>query len=434
MANRKPSQEKLDAVLSTMRRLKNQAAVSEEMGIPRSTIRDWLRLAGYDPCEEEKKKQFTVENAGNSQYIHSIDSRIKTVDEALAKANVDTAIWEMEKNTINSWEVGMKVKRGDADAVEVVPLWQVKVWLRRKVSKAAEFASNGLIKRMERYSPKYPRLTYKTPQDPHMLEVSLFDAHFAKLCWGPETGSNYDLKIAETVYSNAVQDLLARTAQWNIEKFLFPIGQDFFHMNNKNNTTVSGRPMDVDGRYEKVFEVGVWAVIKAIEQCLAIGPVEVPYVRGNHDAEMSWHLAREVAVHFRRCKHVTVDFSPNKRKVVQYGANGIMITHGDTEKHSDLPITMAAENRELWGNTTYCEIHTGHYHKKKDVYFVGADTFGGGIVVRTLPSLSGPDQYHHAHGWNNTARAAEAYVWGKNPGLAGYFSVMARDSKARGAA
>src|SRR4051812_36416642 len=30
-----------------------------------------------------------------------------------------------------------------------------------------------------------------------LAEISIYDHHFGKLCWAPETGTNYDLDIAE---------------------------------------------------------------------------------------------------------------------------------------------------------------------------------------------------------------------------------------------
>jgi hypothetical protein len=297
----------------------------------------------------------------------------------------------------------------------------VKVWLRRLAPKPFQDAAAALIERMKSHAPKYPKVNKVKVKKPHMLEVCLFDAHFGKLSWAMETGQNFDLKICERVYLNAARDLIAKAGHYEIEKFVFPIGQDFFHINNQQNTTARGTPQDVDGRLFKVFDTGCAAVIKAIEYCRQVAPVEVPWVPGNHDTDTSGFMARYVAAWFANAKDVAVDTRPLSRKFVRYGANLVMMTHGDEENHRDLPAIMAAEERAMWGESQYAEIHTGHFHKKKQVRFAGADQFGGGVVVRTIPSLSGTDAWHYRKGWNRSPRSAEAYLWGKDPGLEAYF-------------
>jgi hypothetical protein len=361
--------------------------------------------------------------SGDTLTLDSLSMTVRTVEDALRKAEVDTAIWDVERFTVNSWEVAMKMRAGEdePDYVKTSPLWQVKVWLRRKAPKPFQDAAASLIERMKKHAPKYPKVARVKSKKPHLFEVCLFDAHFGKLAWAMETGQNYDLRIAEKVYLHAVRDLLNKASHYEVEKFVFPIGQDFFQVNNQASTTARGTPQDCDGRLFKVFDAGCAAVIEAIRYCAAIAPVEVPWVPGNHDPDTSWFMARYVDAWFHHCPEVTVDTRPTTRKFFTYGANGIMYTHGDEEAHRDLPAIMAAEERALWGSTLYNEIHTGHFHKKKQVSFAGADTFGGGVVVRTIPSLSSADAFHYRKGWNRSPRAADGFLWGKDPGLEAYF-------------
>jgi len=420
--NKITDQQVLDAV-SDHKGNKSQAARS--LGMSRSALRDRLtRLeAGHSTTE---RLAYKSRQERDTWYIEiNGDERIRNADDAIAKAGVDPAIWEIERVLVNGWDTTMKMRIGDEDKVTVNQNQQIKVWLRRKVPLIAEKAAEALIKRMNLHSPKYPKLPkFKKIKDPHLLEVSVFDHHFGKLAWGEETGTNYDLDIAERIFKEAVEDLLAKAKSFPVERILFPVGQDFFHVDNPANTTINGTVQDVDGRYQKMFQTGALACIKMIDRMSQIAPVDILSVPGNHDRTMAWYLAAYLKAWYRLCDRVSVDLSPKLRKYYPYGATLIGLTHGDEEKHRDLPIIMAGEVPQLWAESLYREIHTGHWHKKKETWYNSCDTHGG-VPVRVLPSLSGTDFYHYRKGYVNNRQAAEAYLYSFRDGYAGHLSSRA---------
>lgn len=289
-------------------------------------------------------------------------------------------------------------------------------------------AINELAARIQKHSPNTPKLKYaKKVKDPHMLEVSVFDAHFGKLCWGEETGTNYDLKIAEQVYKQAVQDLNAKTQSFNVDKILFPIGSDFFHVNNPNNTTAKGTPQDADERLKKIFQVGHMAIVHCLDELSARAPVHVTWVPGNHDPDVSWYLAKTIEAWYRNNPNITVDATPTARKYIKYGMCLLGITHGNEEKHADLPTLMAQEAAQDWAATDggHREWHVGHLHKRKETRFIAGDTHVG-VPVKILPSLSGTDAWHYRKGYVKAKRAADAYLWSFKDGYAGHFVANAR--------
>ena len=157
----------------------------------------------------------------------TVNVRIKSLEAALDAAQVDLEKWEVERYVINKWEMGYRTKDEKADTKD---LWQVKIWLKSRKSNHIENYIAKIEDKIADWKPIIPRIS-KVNSDKHLLEISLFDAHFGKLAWGGETGSEYDLKIAENLYENAVQDL-ERSKGFNIEQILFPIGNDFFHVNS----------------------------------------------------------------------------------------------------------------------------------------------------------------------------------------------------------
>ncbi|MCK9437335.1 MAG: hypothetical protein M0Q12_09025 [Synergistaceae bacterium] len=385
---------------------------------------------------EKPQENFTEEGNDNQKSLVSVSHSIKTLEDALKAGNVDTGIWEVDRYVINKWEVGAKYRdqnlkwdKGIMDGHSIrknewltQPLWQVKVWLRRKVDKKVSDGLDELLKEAKKHFPKYTKIqTPKPVKDKHLLEISIFDLHFGKLAWGKETGTDYDMKIAEKIYHDAVVELCSKTKGFPIEKILFPVGQDFFHIDNARNTTVNDTPQDVDSRYPKIFAKGVLACVNAIDYLRAIAPVDILWVPGNHDRTSSYHLVRELAAWYKGVNNVIVDVSPSPRKYVHYGRCLIGFTHGDDEKHSMLPTLMADEASEAWADCISKEWHIGHTHTRKRMAY-GMDDSYGSVTVRTLPSLSGTDSWHFKKGYVKSTRAAEGYLWSKEKGYSGHFS------------
>jgi len=365
------------------------------------------------------QERFEHKEDNDSVQIRSVSERIQTVDEALEHASVNTTVWKVDRFVVNSWEAPSK-EHG------VTTLWQVKVWLIRRASKPITEGLETLYKRILEHKPAVPNKNRKPiTADKHLLEVSLFDHHFGKLGWEPESDSQYDLGSSESIYYNAVEDLLDRTSGYNIDSILMPIGNDFFHVNNWMMTTQRGTPQDHDGRFQKIFEVGCMAAIKGIDRCLSVAPVEILWVPGNHDPETSWYLARFLDAWYRNVEDVEIDKSPKYRKYKNYGINLIGFTHGNEEKHRDLPAIMAAEVPDLWAKAKFRSWHLGHLHRKSQLVHNGNDTFGG-VTISVLPSLCGTDAWHYKKGYVKNNRAAEAYLWHHEDGYAGHFSANVR--------
>ena len=147
---------------------------------------------------------------------------------------------------------------------------------------------------------------------------------------------------------------------------------------------------------------------------------------------MSYFLCDTIDAWFKNCLDVTVDLNngivnPTKRKYCLWGKGLLGMTHGLDEKMQELPAIMAMEVPKLWAKSIYREIHIGHYHKVRSSFKHYTDTFNS-VIVRTLPSLCGSDNYSYSHGWLAAGvQAAEFHLWDKEFGPVGYISVKAEE-------
>lgn len=402
---------------------KSKSQLARDLGISRTWLREALAKGGPEgtPATPAEGVEFAESNSGGQLVVRSFT--VRTVDDALEKGEVDTAVWSVDRFVVNSWEVAAKDTNGKLHTRQ---LWQVKVWLIRRVTKAVETAAESLWDRMKADAPAIPRVKYGKRGD-HLLEISPFDAHFGKLAWRHETGEDYDLAIAEKRFVAVFETLLDRAQHWPLEKIVIPVGNDFLHIDTPLNTTGHGTPQDVDGRYPKLIETASMAMVRAVERCRTVAPVELLWVPGNHDPRTSWHVAQFLWAWFRNTNGVSVDHSSLARKYLSYGPTLLGFTHGDSEPHRDLPTIMAGEVPKRWADARFREWHLGHFHKQKQTQYNAGDTFGP-VVVRVLPSLSGCDQWHYRKGYVKGVKGAEAYLYSKETGpVASFFAPVEED-------
>lgn len=358
-------------------------------------------------------------------------ARIVTVEDAIKHGEINLDVWYVDRFEVTSWEMGYK---DAAKSAHILPLWRVKLYLKRIRPKALHEASEMLFDRLSKIAPDYRTLAYPSRLGrPLMMELDLWDSHFGKLAWKRETGEDYDLDIAQNIYRNAIEDLIGQASGFKVEQIVFPLGNDFFHYDNFAGQTTAGTQMDVDSRFAKMIEIGEAAVLQAIDYVMRIAPVKVIWVPGNHDRQTSYHLCRTVKTWYRNTPHVTVDVEPATRKINHYGCNLTGFIHADKvseHKVKNLPdilkqmgLQAGIDLREI----KCYEFHMGHVHYQKAYMTKDLDTLGG-TAMRWLASLSGVDAWHFENLFVNARRVAEAYFYDKTEGFAGFFNTPARQS------
>lgn len=273
-------------------------------------------------------------------------------------------------------------------------------WLKFDLDKKAKH--EAILKAFERLSDKVPIRQGKVaaprkPASADLLAVyPVGDPHIGMLSWAPETGENWDLKIAEQVFGAAFDDLTQRGDRTECA-WLINLG-DFFHSDDDTNRTRrSGHHLDVDGRWSRVVDVGVDIMIRAIDACLrAHQKVRVTNVIGNHDDMSSRWLAKCLRLHFRNEPRVTIDPSNSDYTFYRFGNNLFGAHHGHQVSARDLGEIMANEEggKEHWSDTDYHEWFIGHIHHMRSQEFRGC-------IVGHYRTLAARDAYAASKGYKS---------------------------------
>jgi hypothetical protein len=357
------------------------------------------------PRHQSDSRDILVEDNGESKYIQISSSDIRTLEELLQYSNVDLKEWEVTKHVVNTWG-----KQSNSN-------FQVKAWLKKRFK---DFNINEFLKEFEEratiHAPSYPKVEIIKDKE-CLLEISIPDFHFGQLSWGKETeGTNYDIKIAKKLFIDTINYFLESIQGFDVGQILFPVGNDFFNTNSKLNETVNGTKQDEDGRWKKTFDEGLELVIAGIDFLREKARVDVLIIPGNHDEERIYYLGAALKAWYRNCNNVNIDNSPTMRKYYLFGKCLLGFTHSDKEKISknSLPMIMAGERKEWWGQTKYREWHIGHKHHADETQtkVVKEDD---GVRVVMIPSLAAIDAWHAEKGFH-AIREAKCFIWEKNKG------------------
>lgn len=263
----------------------------------------------------------------------------------------------------------------------------IQAWIKQK---AGDIDPEEFIKAIRGKVEPFVYVPKELNNPSRMLEIPLFDMH-----WGVAFMDYYEPVL------NEILDLIT-SRSW--DKIVIPFGQDFFHNDSIiNGQTTKGTIIEkVDmTRAVKEGKVFIDAIIDTAIQCA--NEVKVVYSAGNHDRSTSWMFMQ---VLLERYGPSVVDDSFEYRKVITYGKNSIMITHGDSKQATAknlahiFPISFANE----FANADVREVHAGHLHHEAE-----ADIYG--VMVRRLSSGGKVDDWSNKEDFVGTHRRFMIFEW-----------------------
>ena len=275
-------------------------------------------------------------------------------------------------------------------------------------SKAKNDFKSKLIKDLQKYAPKFPKLKRNLSKDAKLLVIDPADVHIGKLADSFETGKEYNSQIAVQRVKDGVQGILNESSGHKIDKILFVGGNDILHTDTPKRTTTSGTPQDTDGMWYRNFLMAKDLYIDVLEKLIAVADVHFVFNPSNHDYTNGFFLANVIETYFKNCKNITFDCSIAHRKYFKYHNNIIGTTHGDGAKQNDLPLLMATESNDYSEcKKRYIYIHHIHHKVNKDF---------PGVTIESLRSPSEADSWHHRNGYEHAPVAIEGFIHHKEHG------------------
>lgn len=251
-------------------------------------------------------------------------------------------------------------------------------WVKTGKAANTDALIAGLKAAFAEFKGASPNVKPVSHSDADTLTVyPLPDLHFGLYAWGPETGEDYDIKIAAEIAERSVARLVDQSRPSD-HAVVLGLG-DYFHSNDRRAVTPkSQHPLDVDGRWPKVLKEGAALAVKLIDLVAAKHEtVEVVFLQGNHDEDAAIALTVALDLYYANNPRVTVTDNARivwKRK---FGKNLLAATHGHTLKPGNFAAVVAADFAEDWGQTTYRHGMMGHIHHEtaKEVPGMRVETF-----------------------------------------------------------
>lgn len=263
-----------------------------------------------------------------------------------------------------------------------------------------------------------PRVTIKPPKPATGDLMAIYpvgDHHTGMLSWDKETGSDYDLEIAEDLLIGATDHLVKATPDCDEAAVIF-LG-DFMHFDGMEPVTPDHKnQLDTDTRFGKMVQVAIRSMRYLIEAAARKHlKVRVIVEIGNHDTSSAIFLMHVFANIYENDSRISVDTSPMLFHYIRFGQNLVGVHHGHKVKAEKLPLVMAADRSQDWGETTYRYWYTGHVHHESVKDFTGCR-------VESFRVLAAPDAYAAQLG-HRAKRDMKAIVLHKEFGEVARFTV-----------
>jgi hypothetical protein len=404
------------------------SAAARAVGTTPSVVHSWKERRKTGQSEPQSDQQqpdqrtpgYTITGDYDGQVLTLRSKTIRTLDSALAEANVDQAVWEVERYVVNKWDCVAKVATGYREEreehLEATELWQVKVWLRRKKPEVRSLET--LLEQLATGGPRVPKLHRQAKRVKHRreLEYSPMDPHLGMKAYTPAADLTWSIEETEEMSLAMTDDILEASSLYApFERILVVLGNDYMHADNVFHTTTAGTGQPEAESWHHVYVRAELLGIAMIDRLKQVAPVKVIVVPGNHDRQSAFTLGRVWQAYYHNDRNVEVDCSASPYKFHHYGVNLLGFEHGHSVNANRLAALMANETRlKGWSEARYCEWHLGDQHRKGSGK---PSTFEEqGVSVEYLPGLTPPNEWHRLKGFNWQKRAGMAFVWDHDRG------------------
>lgn len=242
-------------------------------------------------------------------------------------------------------------------------------------------------------------------------QYTVTDLHFGMLSWKEETGSDYDLKIAEQLLLDWFAAAIRQSPDASTA-ILCQLGDLLHHDSHDSVTPAHRNVLDADSRLQKMIRV----VIRTLRRIVAMLLEKHEHLHfilsdANHDPAGGAWLRELFAAFYENEPRVTVDTSPSTYNMFEFGETSLFYHHGHKRKVATVDAVFAGKFRETYGRTKYSYAHMGHLHSDE----VKSTNL---MKVERHETLASPDAYAANGGWLSN-RSAKVITYHKQFGEVG---------------
>ena len=191
------------------------------------------------------------------------------------------------------------------------------------------------------------------------------DYHLGMMSWAEETGSDWDLKIAEDTLVKFFEAGISMSPKAN-ECIFAQIG-DFLHWDGLDAVTpASKHVLDADTRFTKLVRVAIRVIRRVIDMLLnKYQKVNVIMAEGNHDPASSVWLRELLSVLYENEPRVVIDVNPDPYYCLVFGKVVLFYHHGHKRNFKTLDSAFVGKFKKEFGSSEFAYGHTGHLHHDK---------------------------------------------------------------------
>jgi len=331
---------------------------------------EFIKTPLFIPNIDEKKYSFTYgkedKSKGTKEFTFTADN-IPTEEEIISHFNIDTT-----KYRIN--QIYHKTSFGGKYAITVS-------LLANKGNQTIDIDYNFIhkisnIQPIEKINLTVNKLKGSLPVASVIIPKQ--DAHWNK----SDIDGNNSIEDRFVSFTKILLNQLEKTAKVNqIEEILYIVGSDEFN-SEWTSATTKGTPQQDSISYTKSFEKISEFNIEIIKLLRFYSPkVKVMLLNGNHDHNVSWHLAHLLKHVFSKNETIEINDSLENTKFYSYRGTLTLLNHGDAIKPKDLAAKFPILAKEQWSNHTNFMVLTGDKHHEV------AHDFNG-VTWYQVPQLS----------------------------------------------
>ena len=362
-----------DEQISDIRKLASEGftrrETADKLGISYDALQGKAKRLGIE-FQKPAKNEYDSDGTQSSETILKVVRGQKLTPEDVLRAHgYDPEQWRISNATSNYWK-----------QTPEATLYQSKIRLAPKGGLQPKELSAMLNEDVT------PIRVTNIKAGCHNLVIPLFDLHFG-------------ITTLEML-SPRLNDLIEIIGR-GYKHVVIELGGDLLHSDFMATTqTVKGTQLDHADTVKAWSEAKqfIGAIIQACLQNAA--HVSIRAIGGNHDFDMQWAFVDGLS---DRYPQVSVYNTIEYRQAFRLDHVGIMMAHGDTALRK-LPMLFATEHSDIWANSTWREVHYGHFHHE----VVDDDS---GVILRQMGTPKPSDNYEKKNGYTMSHKSWKVFEY-----------------------